>query len=130
MTSGVAGIEERSWARGRTARLLPGESSYASFSERKFAEALHQQLPDDVVVLANQRFTDRNGDREAALIVLWPRHGIAVIEVKGGLIHHIDGQWRQPWRNERGWKPINPAAQAIRVRVSGLPPPAPEMVPG
>lgn len=115
MTSGVARIDERSWARGRTARLLPRESSYASFSERKFAEALHQQLPDEVVVLANQRFTDREGDREAALIVLWPGHGIAVIEVEGGLIHLLDGQWRQPWRNERGWKPINPVEQAIRA---------------
>ena len=56
--------------------------SFATYSERKFAEALAQQLPDNVVVIANQRFTDRDGDREADLIVMWPDCGIAVIEVK------------------------------------------------
>lgn len=99
-----------------TVRLKAPEASYASMSERKFAEALHMQLPDSVVVLANQRFTDRAGDLEADLIVMWPDYGIAVIEVKGGLIHHIDGQWRQPWRNDRGWKPINPVEQALKAK--------------
>jgi len=90
--------------------------SFATYSERKVAEALAQQLPDNVVVIANQRFTDRDGDREADLIVMWPDFGIAVIEVKGGLIHRIDGQWRQPWRNARGWKPINPVEQALKAK--------------
>lgn len=102
-------------ATGMTVRLAP-ESSYATLSERRFAEALHHQLPPDVAVLTNQRFTDRDGDREADVIVVWPGYGIAVIEVKGGLIHHIDGQWRQPWQNERGWKPINPVEQARKAK--------------
>lgn len=99
-----------------TVRPRPSEASYASVSERKFSEALHKQLPDNVVVLANQRFTDRAGDLEADLIVIWPNYGIAVIEVTGGLIHHIDGQWRQPWRNERGWKPINPVEHGLKAK--------------
>ncbi|MDQ3054984.1 MAG: AAA family ATPase [Actinomycetota bacterium] len=67
-------------------------------------------------MLANQRFTDREGDREADLIVMWPDHGIAVIEVKGGLIHLLDGQWRQPWNNTRGWKRIDPVEQALKAK--------------
>ncbi|MDQ3734578.1 MAG: NERD domain-containing protein [Actinomycetota bacterium] len=116
MTNGAIDIEQRSWGSGNIARLVPVESSYANFSERKFAEALQLQLPEDVVVLANQRFTDRSGDVEADLVVMWPGYGIAVIEVKGGLIHHINGQWRQPWRNERGWRPINPVEQALKAK--------------
>ncbi|MEJ7771020.1 MAG: NERD domain-containing protein/DEAD/DEAH box helicase [Geodermatophilaceae bacterium] len=93
-----------------TARLLPAEPGYANVSERRFAERLLEQLPQEVVVYANQRFTDRSGDREADLIVLWPGYGIAVIEIKGGLIHLVDGQWRQPWSSDpRGWKRIDPA---------------------
>ena len=114
--NGAIDIEQRSWGSGNVARLVPAESSYATFSERKFAEALHRQLPEDVVILARQRFTVRHGDLEADLLVLWPGHGIAVIEVKGGLIHHINGQWRQPWRNERGWRPINPVEEALKAK--------------
>jgi len=116
MRNGAVDIEQRSWGSGTPARLVPAQPSYASFSERKFAEALHQQLPDDVVMIANQRFTDRSGDLEADLIVMWPGYGVAVIEVKGGLIHRIEGQWRQPWKNALGWKPINPVEQALKAK--------------
>ncbi len=100
MSDGAADAQARGWGAaagkntGGSPRLIPAVPSYANVSERRFAEALHRQLPDQVVVFANQRFTDREGDREADLIVMWPNHGIAVIEVKGGLIHLLDGQWR------------------------------------
>lgn len=116
MTTGVAVPDGRSWGNGVTARLIPQEPVYASFSERRFATSLREQLPEDAVLFANQRFTDRDGDREADLILLWPGHGIAVIEVKGGLIHLVDGQWRQPWSNPKGWKPIDPVEQARKVK--------------
>jgi hypothetical protein len=49
--------------------------------------------------------------------VLWPGYGIAVIEIKGGLIHLVDGQWRQPWRSDpRGSKRIDPVEQAMKAK--------------
>lgn len=110
-------MEARSGGIGAAARLIPPEPTYTNFSERRFAETLRSQLPDDAVMFANQRFTDRHGDREADVIILWPGHGIAVIEVKGGLIQLIDGQWRQPWSSDaRGWRPVDPVAQALKCK--------------
>ncbi|MDQ4038059.1 MAG: hypothetical protein M3313_06860 [Actinomycetota bacterium] len=65
MRTGAADAEARGWGTGAPARLIPAEPSYANFSERRFAETLRAQLPDDAVMFANQRFTDRTGDREA-----------------------------------------------------------------
>ena len=117
MGTGAADADPRGWGRATPPRLVPAQPSYVNVSEKRFAEKLRDQLPADVVVFANQRFTDRDGDREADFLVLWPGHGIAVIEVKGGLIHLIDGQWRQPWSSDpRGWKPINPVEQALKCK--------------
>ncbi|MBA3338493.1 MAG: NERD domain-containing protein [Geodermatophilaceae bacterium] len=66
-----------------TPRLIPEDPDYVNKSERGFAEALRDQLPDDAVMFVNQRFTDHEQDREADVIVAWPGFGIAVIEVTG-----------------------------------------------
>ena len=117
MRNGAADLDTRSWGTDAPARLLPSVPTYADVSERRFAEKLRQQLPDDAVIFANQRFTDRAGDREADLIILWPGHGIVVVEVQGGLIHLIDGQWRQPSSSDRrGWLPIDPVEHALKCK--------------
>ncbi|CCH89514.1 putative nuclease [Modestobacter italicus] len=78
-----------------TARRFPETPVFASPAERLFVEALQDHLPDDVVLICGQRFSDRNEDREADVIVAWPGVGVAVIEVKGGSVHLRDGEWRQ-----------------------------------
>jgi hypothetical protein len=78
-----------------TARIFPADPMYESYAERRFAEALRAQLPDDAVMVCGQRFTDRKEDREADVIVAWPGFGIAVIEVKGGSVSLREGEWRQ-----------------------------------
>lgn len=101
---------------GMTTPLLQQVPSFATLSERRFAEKLRGQLPDDALIFANQRFTDRHGDRQADLIVLWPGLGIAVIEVQGGLVHFLEGQWRLPSTNAQGWERVDPVERALKAK--------------
>jgi hypothetical protein len=78
-----------------TARIFPADPVFESHAERLFAEALRDQLPDDVVMVCGQVFSDRKQDREADVIVAWPEFGIAVIEVKGGSVSLRGAEWRQ-----------------------------------
>ena len=53
-----------------------------------------QQLPDEAVVISQYRVLDDRGVvREADFLVLIPGAGAAVVEVKGGLIWTVDGDW-------------------------------------
>ena len=63
---------------------LPETPAFESPAEEVVWTRLREQLPDDAVLMANLALTDRNGDREADLVVLWPDVGVAVVEVKGG----------------------------------------------
>ncbi|RBY91055.1 NERD domain-containing protein [Blastococcus sp. TF02A-30] len=78
-----------------TARRFPDQPVYGSSAEQLFVEALQENLPDDAVLFCGQRFSDRQQDREADVIVAWPGVGIAVIEIKGGSVHLREGEWRQ-----------------------------------
>lgn len=100
-----------------TARLIPEQPEYEGAAERVFVEALREQLPDDAVILANQRFTDRRGDLEADVLVLWPGFGVGVVEVKGGHVRLAEGKWQQHWRSaSTGWRFIDPVNQARRCK--------------
>lgn len=79
--------------------LHPEDPVFASDAERVAWEALAAQLPDDAHLLANQRLTVGPHETEIDLLVLWPGAGIAVIEVKGGLVSVRDGVWRQSDRS-------------------------------
>ena len=46
-----------------TARRFPDAPEFASAAERLFVEALQDKLPDDVVLICGQRFSDRVEDR-------------------------------------------------------------------
>jgi len=65
-------------------------------SERRVAEAL-RRLPDGWVVLHHVSWQSkrggRQGDGEADFIVLHPRKGVIVLEVKGGGIDVDRGRW-------------------------------------
>ena len=75
---------------------MPDDPTFASDAEEAVWRRLRDQLPDHAVLMANLALTDRTGDREADLVVLWPDVGIAVVEVKGGhLTPRGDGRWKQ-----------------------------------
>ncbi|SCX56509.1 PhoH-like protein [Klenkia marina] len=96
-----------------TARMVPADPGFESSAEALFATALREQLPDDAVMICNQRFTDRTADREADVIVAWPGRGVAVLEVKGGSVSLRDGQW---WQTGGASKPIHPVEQALKCK--------------
>lgn len=75
--------------------LLPEQPDFASEAERRVCEALLAHLPEEATVLAGQRLTADGEEVEIDLLVLWPGIGVAVIEVKGGRVSVVDGEWRQ-----------------------------------
>ena len=96
-------------------RTFPSAPAFASDAERVVWDRLVEQLPDDAVLFANRRFTDRDGDSEADLVVAWPDVGIAVIEIKGGHVSlDRDGVWHQSGGAEG--RRVDPVAQALRCR--------------
>ena len=89
---------------------------FATESERIAWEALRRTLADGEVLLHGLRFSDRHaGDIEIDLLLLSPRLGAAVIEVKGGVVEFSDGSWSTT--NGGGTKRrIHPADQARRAK--------------
>ncbi len=75
-----------------------------SAGEDRLATALEQQLPEPYVVYRNAAWlTKRPGeeprDGEADFVVAHPELGIMVVEVKGGGIRRVAGQWESVDRN-------------------------------
>jgi hypothetical protein len=84
-------------------------------SEELIWRALQAQLKPGETVLRNVRFSDpRNGDVEADFIVFMPDAGVAVIEVKGGVVSYEDGQWITRSRNTS--RRIHPTEQARKAK--------------
>ena len=92
------------------ARCFPAEPEFEHHTERAVWERTRDQLPDDAVLLANLRFTDRHADLEADLVVALPGAGVAVLEVKGGAVTHDGLTWRQTGGGAQD-KPIDPAGR-------------------
>lgn len=97
------------------ARCLPVTPEFEHPTERAVWEVLRDQLPDEAVLIANQRFVDRRGDVEADLIVALPGAGFAVVEVKGGAVTCDGRTWRQTGGGVRG-KEIRPQDQGRRAK--------------
>ncbi len=85
----------------------------ASPSEKPVYRAL-EQLPDPWRVFHSVAWQSlrkgRQGDGEADFVLVHPRHGLIVIEAKGGSIHIRDGKWFTS--NKKGTHPIDPFEQA------------------
>jgi hypothetical protein len=91
--------------------LRPASPSFASGAERTVWKALAQQLGPDDVLLSGLRLTDREQDREADLVLLLPGAGVLVVEVKGGSVWQVDGEWLQASGGSSGRR-IDPVRQA------------------
>jgi len=109
------------------ARLIPPVSNFTDIEnrgERLVAQALVEQLPNDVVVyhsypwLRLQRHEKTGAEYlqpgEADFVVVDPRRGILVLEVKDSEIEYdsVTHQWRQKNRKTGAWHPIAPFRQA------------------
>ena len=78
----------------------PDAAERRSHAERVVWAAL-QELPDEAVVISQFRVVDDRGVlREADFVVLIPDVGVGVVEVKGGLVWAVDGEWIS--RDSRG----------------------------
>lgn len=84
-------------------------------SERRVADAF-KMLPDDWTVVHHvswqSKRNGRQGDGEADFILLHPRKGLLVIEVKGGGIEIANGRWQTTNRFGETHEIKNPYEQA------------------
>jgi len=85
-------------------------------SEKRVAAAL-QRLPDDWTVLHHVSWQSkrggRQGDGEADFILVHPKRGILVVEVKGGGIEIETGRWFTTDRYGHRFSIRNPFEQAV-----------------
>ena len=95
--------------------LRPEHPRFANGAEREVWQLLVDQLFDDEALLSGLRVTDRAKDHEADVVVLSPRAGIVVVEVKGGSVWTKDGYWYQS-RGDLPPKSIDPVRQARQTR--------------
>lgn len=88
----------------------------ATKSERLVIESLKSQLKPGEVFLEHVRFTDsKYGDVEADVLIFIPNAGVAVIEIKGGVVQYQDGQWVTT--DESGYhRRIHPIEQARKAK--------------
>lgn len=63
---------------------------------------------------------DRQGDGEADFILMHPAHGLLVLEVKGGRLEIIEGQWWSVDRHNRRYTVKDPFSQAMESKYSLL----------
>lgn len=99
-------------------RNFPPKPDYSQpglSAEKAVWEAL-QDLPDDAVVFAQTRVLDRYRiTREADFVVAWPSVGLAIIEVKGGYVYSLNGEWFSQDTANRVHEIKDPMQQASRV---------------
>ncbi|WP_102509403.1 NERD domain-containing protein [Sanguibacter massiliensis] len=96
--------------------LLPNEPEFPDDggAERAVWETLRTHLPDDALLVAGQRIQDGETECELDLVVAWPGVGVAVLEVKGGIVTREEGAWWQGSGDAR--HRVDPVGQAQRGR--------------
>lgn len=94
--------------------LWPAEPEFVNHSERKVWDALREQLGDDDLLIANQRFTSRARDYELDIAVVLQGAGVVVVEIKGGTVWAEGGQWWQA--DSDGGHKIWPVKQASNAK--------------
>ncbi|MGZ5374691.1 MAG: nuclease-related domain-containing protein, partial [Aeromicrobium sp.] len=86
--------------------LWPTLPHFVNDAERRVWSALHDQLGDNDLLIANQRFIDRQRDYEIDIVVVFENGGVVVLEIKGGTVWNDQGQWWQ--KHVDGDKKIEP----------------------
>jgi len=94
--------------------LWPKLPHFVNDAERRVWSALHDQLGDNDLLIANQRFIDRQRDYEIDIVVVFESGGVVVLEIKGGTVWNDQGQWWQ--KHVDGDKKIDPVGQAMTAK--------------
>jgi len=105
-------------------RLIPERPKFETATEREVWEVLRAELGPDDVLMANLRLSDETKDHEADIVAIIGGAGAVVIEVKGGSVGVVDGQWRQSGNDKRTFDPVEQARTtkyAIRQYVESDP---------
>ena len=105
-------------------RLIPEHPKFETATEREVWEVLRAKLGTDDVLMANLRLSDEAMDHEADIVAIIGGAGVVVIEVKGGSVGVVDGQWRQSGNDTRTFDPVDQARRtkyAIRKYVESDP---------
>lgn len=97
-----------------TPMLWPEAPKFASGAEQRVWTALHEQLGENDLLIANQRFTDHERDYELDIAVVFDGLGVVVLEVKGGKVWVENGQWFQEL--PEGTKRRDPVEQAMKAK--------------
>lgn len=97
-----------------TPMLWPAEPKFASGAEQRVWTALRDQLSENDLLIANQRFTDHERDYELDIAVVIHGLGVVVLEVKGGKVWVEDGTWFQEL--PEGVKRRDPVEQAMKAK--------------
>lgn len=92
--------------------------AHGNSAETQILHELERQAQPGDVILQGVRFTDpKNGDVEADFLLMMPGLGVAVIEVKGGLVTYIDGQWQMAGISDPNYRRrIHPVDQARKAK--------------
>ena len=95
------------------AQLLPADFDLDGLehSERRVCEAMMSGLDDTWLVIPSVPIVD-HGDAEIDLLLVSPSQGVVLVEVKGGAVRLIDGDWYQYDRKLSK----SPPAQAVRAK--------------
>lgn len=105
-------------------RLIPEHPKFETATEREVWDVLRTRLGSDDVLMANLRLSDEVKDHEADIVAIISGAGVVVIEVKGGSVGVVDGQWRQSGNDTRTFDPVDQARTtkyAIRKYVEADP---------
>ncbi|MEV7396704.1 NERD domain-containing protein/DEAD/DEAH box helicase [Aeromicrobium sp. NPDC092404] len=94
--------------------LWPAEPKFASGAEQRVWTALRDQLGDNDLLIANQRFTDHARDYELDIAVVFDGLGVVVLEIKGGQVWVENGTWLQQLPD--GVKRRDPVEQAMKAK--------------
>jgi hypothetical protein len=105
-------------------RLIPEHPKFETATEREVWEVLRAGLGRDDVLMANLRLSDEVKDHEADIVAIISEVGVVVIEVKGGSVGVVGGEWRQSGNDTRTFDPVDQARTtkyAIRKYVESDP---------
>ena len=105
-------------------RLIPEHPKFETATEREVWDVLRAELGPDDVLMANLRLSDEVKDHEADIVAIIGGAGVVVIEVKGGSVGVVGGQWRQSGNDRRSFDPVEQARTtkyAIRQYVESDP---------
>ncbi|MEY4322824.1 MAG: hypothetical protein RL410_605 [Actinomycetota bacterium] len=84
-------------------------------SERKVLAAIRSQLRESEFIIEHVRFSDvQSGDVECDVLVFCPGLGIAALEIKGGVVQYVNGEWLV--ETARGSRRTNPVEQARKAK--------------